>query len=363
MRHLAVIYNPTKIGRPALEKVVDPARVAAGWGETLWYETAIDDPGVTTARAAVEAGVEVVLAVGGDGTIRGVAEGLRGSGVPIALAPQGTGNLLARNLNPTLDNLPKSVDAAFNGTPRPVDLGVARWSRAGGAQAERVFVVAAGAGLDAHIMSSTDEKLKKRVGMLAYVKAGVEAVFRDHRIRLEHRFDGGEFARARVHTVMIGNCGSLGGNVLLLPDAVVDDGLLDVVALRPRGIFGWLRVVWSVVVVNWVLRRTQSDFVRQNRDRSGELHYRQCQRCEGLEVEGLRGVFDGLVVVVGERLRGCDRTLGGFGWTAVRRQSQGTGSEGSTASSVIAGFGCFESSRCRLLAGVARCPRISAASR
>lgn len=280
MGQLAVVYNPTKIEHSTLEGIVEPAREAAGWGETLWLETAEDDPGTGMAREAVEKGADVVLAVGGDGTIRAVAEGLRESGVPIALAPQGTGNLLARNLELTLDNLEESVDAAFNGTARPVDLGVARWTRPNGEEGERAFVVAAGVGLDAKIMSTTDEELKKKVGMLAYVKAGIEALFTNHRMRISYRLDAEAPERTRVHTILIGNCGSIGGNVLLLPDAAVDDGVLDVVAILPRGIFGWPRVAWKVLVDNWLLRRTKSDFVRKNRDRSRELNYQQCQSIE-----------------------------------------------------------------------------------
>ncbi|MBB1510318.1 diacylglycerol kinase family protein [Tessaracoccus sp. MC1756] len=280
MSTLAVIFNPTKIDRADLEAVVEPARVEAGWGEVLWLETQEDDPGVGMAREAVEKGVDVVLGVGGDGTIRCVAEGLRDSGVPLALAPQGTGNLLARNLDLTLDNLPESVDAAFNGKPRKVDLGVARWVRPNGDEEERVFLVAAGVGLDAQIMSTTDEKLKKRVGMLAYVKAGVEALFRNHRMRLTYRLDESEPERARLHTILIGNCGSIGGNVLLLPDAAVDDGVLDVVGVFPRGVFGWPRVAWKVLVDNAILHRTRSEFVRKRRDRSRELNYQQCREIE-----------------------------------------------------------------------------------
>ncbi|MDO5684155.1 MAG: diacylglycerol kinase family protein, partial [Propionibacteriaceae bacterium] len=116
MNRAAVIFNPTKVERDDLAQVIDPAASAAGWSESLWLETAEDDPGTGMAKEAVDAGCDVVIAVGGDGTIRSVAEGLRGSGVPMALCPQGTGNLLARNLELTLDNLEESIDAAFNGT-------------------------------------------------------------------------------------------------------------------------------------------------------------------------------------------------------------------------------------------------------
>jgi len=276
----AVVFNPTKVEREDLANVIDPAAAAAGWDESVWLETAEDDPGAGMAREAVEKGCDVVIAVGGDGTIRAVSEGLRGSGVPLALCPQGTGNLLARNLNMTLDNLAESVDAAFNGVPRKVDLGIATWSRPGGRQEEQGFVVMAGMGLDAEIMSTTDEDLKDKVGMLAYVKSGAEAIRNTHRMRLIFQFDNDRPRRAKVHTVIVGNCGSIGNNVLLLPDAAVDDGLLDVVAVRPQGLWGWVRVGWKVLVDNAILRRTDSNLVRQNRDRDRQLSYQQCRTME-----------------------------------------------------------------------------------
>lgn len=276
----AVVFNPTKIDREELAKVVDPAARRAGWDESVWLETAEDDPGTGMAKEAIERGCDVVLAVGGDGTIRAVAEGLRGSDVPMGLCPQGTGNLLARNLELTLDNLEESVDAAFRGVARPVDLAVAELRRPDGAVDEAAFVVMAGVGLDAQIMSSTDEDLKKKVGMLAYVKAGLEALQNNRRMRLWYKLDDDAPQPARLHTVLVGNCGSIGPNVLLLPDAAVDDGVLDVVAVRPQGLLGWPRVAWKVLVDNWLLRRTKDEGVRKRRDKSRELNYQQCREIE-----------------------------------------------------------------------------------
>src|SRR5690606_14248805 len=93
---IGIVWNPTKIDEDALR---DAAATGLA-GDVLWWETSEDDPGRAMAQAAVEAGCDVVVAVGGDGTVRTVAEVLAGvEGAPrLGIVPQGTGNLLARNL-------------------------------------------------------------------------------------------------------------------------------------------------------------------------------------------------------------------------------------------------------------------------
>lgn len=274
-RRAAVVFNPTKVERGRLEAVVAAAEAKAGWAPSLWLETTAQDPGVGMAHEAVAEGCAVVLGVGGDGTIRALAEGLRGSDVPLAVCPRGTGNLLARNLGLPLDDVAACVAAGFSGVERHIDVGVAAWTRPDGEFGEHTFAVMAGMGLDAQIMSSTDEKLKKRVGMLAYVKTGVGALLRDRRMKVNFRLDDGPPFASRVHTVLVGNCGSIGYNVMLMPDAVVDDGRLDVVAVEPRGPFGWVRVGWTLLVENPIFRRH-----RTRRQMDLPVKYRQCERIE-----------------------------------------------------------------------------------
>jgi diacylglycerol kinase (ATP) len=115
-RHAAVIYNPIKVDLDAIRAVVAREEASAGWGETLWFPTSVDDAGQGPASEAIEAGVALVIAAGGDGTVRAVAEGMRESSIPLALLPSGTGNLLARNLNLTLNDLDHSINTAFTGT-------------------------------------------------------------------------------------------------------------------------------------------------------------------------------------------------------------------------------------------------------
>lgn len=253
----AVVYNPIKVELDVLKAAIEAAESAAGWAPSVWLETSVEDPGQGMAQEALDKGCDVVLAAGGDGTVRAVAEVLAGTDVPLGLLPAGTGNLLARNLDLTLDNLEESVTTAFTGANRPVDVAVAELRRADGSQERHSFVVMAGIGLDAQMMVHTDDELKKKVGWLAYVQALSKAIKGGNRIAMRWQADNRRQHTSHVHTMLIGNCGSLPGNVLLLPDAAVDDGNLDIALLRPGGALGWLQVWSKILIENGILRRNE----------------------------------------------------------------------------------------------------------
>lgn len=252
----ALIYNPVKVELDELKPIVDAVEREAGWRPTLWLETTEDDPGTGQAEEALGAGVAVVIAAGGDGTVRVVAEVLRGSGVPLALLPSGTGNLLARNLDLTLDDAEHSLRSAFTGENRPIDMAVID-IRDGDQRVRRhAYLVMAGLGLDAKMLANTDDELKAKAGWLAYVKAIGIALRDKNQLRLRFKLDGGGTRSIRAHTIMIGNCGSLPANILLLPEAAVDDGEFDIVVLRPEGFVGWVQITVKIFWENGVLRRT-----------------------------------------------------------------------------------------------------------
>ena len=269
----AVVYHPLKTDLVSLRKAVRRYEAETGWAVTRWYETDAQDAGVAVTHRAVAEGASLVLGSGGDGTIRALAEALRGTGVPLAVIPQGTGNLLARNLGMPLGDVDTAVRGAFLGGNRPIDLGVITITRPGEGsgirppshaaaradeeQSEHVFLVLAGMGLDARTISATKSTLKKRLGWLAYVDAGMRTMIQESPLQIHYSVDGSAVHPMTVYTVMIGNCGLLPGGVLLIPDAQLDDGLLDVVALRPLGAFSWLRIWRKIGWENGVLRKTK----------------------------------------------------------------------------------------------------------
>ncbi len=148
-RRAAGVYNPIKVDLASLKTKVAQAAGTAGWQETLWFETSEDDPGKGAAQEALSHDVDMVIAAGGDGTVRAVAEGMSGSGVSLGLLPSGTGNLLARNLKLTLNDVDHSLEAAFSGRDRTVDLAAIEILREDESRDKHVFVVMAGVGIDA----------------------------------------------------------------------------------------------------------------------------------------------------------------------------------------------------------------------
>ncbi|TPW78028.1 diacylglycerol/lipid kinase family protein [Schumannella soli] len=257
-RRAAIVFNPIKVDEQRLRTAIAAAEAEHGWAETLWLETSVEDPGQGPTRQAVSEGVEVVIAAGGDGTVRAVAEALRDTDTALALLPSGTGNLLARNLDLNLAHVEGSIETAFTGEDRKIDLGIARLEREDGSREEHAFLVMAGIGIDAQMVVNTNAELKKKVGWIAYVDAIVRSLRDRDRLRIRYELDDGPAGAMSVHTLLVGNCGSLPGNILLLPEAAVDDGEFDIVALRPEGFFGWLQIWTKIVWENGVLRRSQA---------------------------------------------------------------------------------------------------------
>ena len=235
MMRAAVILNPATADVPVLRKSIEEALTAAGWAMPMWLETTPDDPGAGIAEAAVAAGVQLVVICGGDGTIMACLDALVGTDVPVALLPLGTGNLLARNLGVPIEPA-DALAVAVNGVDRRIDLG-----RVG----DLPFSVMAGIGFDAAMMADASDGMKKFAGWPAYVFSGLRHLL-DPVIRVQLRIDDGPPLRRPARTVLIGNVGRLQGGLELLPDATVDDGLLDVVVVAPRTLRDWIRLAWRV---------------------------------------------------------------------------------------------------------------------
>ena len=268
-RHAAVVYHPVKTPLDRFRPVVAECEAQHGWAQTRWYETGSNDLGRTAVEDALASAPAVVMVAGGDGTVRAVAEAMQGTAIPIALVPLGTGNLLARDVGAPLDDITACVAAAFSNEERSVDVGLAELEDESGSRRRHAFMVMAGIGLDAEMAESTSTIAKKHLGWFAYVPPIARSVIANKLFRLDYRIDGGRARSTRAHTVIVGNCGTLTGNMLLIPAAIIDDGLLDVVMMRPTGRFGWARI-GTRLTLQGLARR--SPFSRKLLQQTPDLH-------------------------------------------------------------------------------------------
>ncbi|WP_328322409.1 diacylglycerol kinase family protein [Kribbella sp. NBC_00382] len=236
----AVILNPVKVPDGFRDKV-DAALTERGYADTVWLETTEEDPGSSMAKDAIAQSVDLVVVAGGDGTVRVVCTELAGAGIPVAVLPAGTGNLLARNLGISLD-LDTALAQLLDGSEQSIDSVEVK----GDDLADR-FVVMAGLGLDAAIIADAPDGLKKHVGWAAYVVSTVKNLNHPF-VRVEITIDDRPPVRRRARTVVIGNVGTLQANIPLLPDAKPDDGKIDLVVLAPRRVSHWPRLALSLVV-------------------------------------------------------------------------------------------------------------------
>lgn len=243
----AVIANPTKIDLETLSAALALVEEKHGWEKSLVIETSPEDAGAGQTRKALDAGVDLVIAAGGDGTVRVTVAELAGSDVAFGIIPAGTGNLLARNLNLEALTLAQALDVAFAGRDRRIDLAKASVERPGGRQESYVFAVIAGIGIDAGMIANTDDDLKKKIGWPAYIGGIAKWMIGSGAFRTRYRVGAGRTWGSRASTVMVGNCGLLTGGIRLLPDAKLDDGVLDMIIMRPGGPIGWAMVGAGVI--------------------------------------------------------------------------------------------------------------------
>ena len=241
-RKLAVILNPIKVEDvQVFRTLVGSLAADAGWSPPMWHYTTVEDPGTGMAGAAAVSGADLVIVCGGDGTVREVCAELAGTGIPVGIIPAGTGNLLARNLDIPLF-LRAAIDIALTGQDRAIDM----VEVSGDGLEKTHFMVMAGMGFDAAIMEGVNPRIKEKVGWIAYVISGLKSLMFPA-IKVEITVDGGEPTTHRVRTIVVGNVGYLQAGMPLLPDAAIDDGLLDVVMLHPRKFLSWVPLAYRVL--------------------------------------------------------------------------------------------------------------------
>lgn len=216
------IVNPVA-GRGKGRRVwqaVEKMLAEEGYAYTAAFSTR---PGEATilARRAVREGCQVVVALGGDGTVNEVANGIVGSGAALGIVPAGTGCDYIRSLPVPREPL-EAARTIYTGRRLPVDAGLVN---------NRYFLGVTGIGIDAEVCRRVNEDLTWLGGKLAYIAGLLVTLvtYRPQRVRIVM---DGETVEEEVMFVAVANARFFGGGMEIAPQADLQDGLLDVCVIK-----------------------------------------------------------------------------------------------------------------------------------
>lgn len=277
----AVIVNPTKVSIDVFTVALAAVEQRHGFEPSLLLTTTLETDAETLAVDVLDADIDLVVACGGDGTVRLVVGALAdatlagGPRIPLGIVPLGTGNLLARNvgISPN-DPLETQLERAFIGTEREIDACQLRYTLADGTSDAQWFAVIAGMGVDAGMVKHTDSEVKKRIGWLAYLGGVARSLRAEPHLTARFRIDHDRTYGARAASVMFVNCGMLQGGVALVPDAAPDDGRLHVLVARPRGTSGWFALLGHTLLASLARIRPPLRKLLQEVDARDQVHAR-----------------------------------------------------------------------------------------
>lgn len=249
--HYAFIVNPSKPQAEQRKQHTKEFCEAKHLTQIEFIETQLDKDGRACAFEALDHGADVVVAVGGDGTVRTVASALSGTGHALGIVPIGTGNLFARNMGIPVDDIDAALTVATSHGSRLVDVGRLTLLDDETTDHGHAFLIIAGIGFDALMIDDTDPELKKNISWLAYFVSGVKNLFAPkYKGNVTITSADGSTHSTRgltFRTFMAGNCGQI-PMFSLMPEASYDDGILDYEIIDTSGgLIGWANLFGDVL--------------------------------------------------------------------------------------------------------------------
>jgi diacylglycerol kinase (ATP) len=253
VRHVALIYNPAS-GQysarraAAIQDALDVLRSAGV--ETEEFETNSAGGGIECAEKAIAAGCDAVIACGGDGTVHEVVQSLVGTKVALGVIPLGTANALASDLG-LLGTPAKVTRKLLDATAARIPVGRIHFHDGEGNPGSRYFIVAAGVGADALLMSRMDAGLKRRLGYVLYLIEAFRIWATDPFPLFKAAFtkNGHDAARhAEISQLLAVRVRSFGGVLReLAPGSTLHDGNLNLLAFRTRNRLRYLSFLLAVI--------------------------------------------------------------------------------------------------------------------
>ena len=232
MKDTVVILNPAARGSRANRLRARVELITRG--ATLCATTRRGEAELLARHAAAE-GISRIVAAGGDGTINEIVNGIAGKNVTLGLLPLGTMNVFAAELGLPANNLPRCWEIIQENRARSVDLPSANGKH---------FVQLAGVGLDAQAVKETSRAFKKNFGPLSYLISAAQIASRPPpRLRIESE----DAVTEEGSFVMVGNGRLYGGRLPFFKQAVIDDGLMDVVVFKRLNYVEIIRYLQNVI--------------------------------------------------------------------------------------------------------------------
>lgn len=236
MKRARLIYNPTS-GREEIRRLLPDIldRLDKAGIETSCHATAGEGDATREAAEACERGYDIIIASGGDGTLNEVINGMAGQShlPPLGIFPLGTTNDFARAMK-----IPKRwedyCDLIIQNQTRPIDIGKVNG---------RHFINIAGGGSLTELTYEVPSRLKTMIGQLAYYVKGVEKMVNLSPMHLVIEAAGHDTIEGEFMLFLIANSNSVGGFEKLAPGAEMDDGMLDVIAVRKCNLAEFIRLV------------------------------------------------------------------------------------------------------------------------
>jgi len=249
MRKAALLYNPDSGGSRTRREAELESVLALLRGANVDAHLVLTDSrahAVEKARQAVLAGCDTVFACGGDGTIHNVIQVLANTQAALAILPMGTANALAHDLGLPM-NVAEAAQAALHAAPRRIALGRIQYADLEGQPGTRYFIVAAGAGVDAHLFYKLHTGTKRRMGMAAYYAKAWHLWFTHPMTRFHVQFSetgSDESRQANVTELMAVRIRNFGGVLQeLAPGASLERNDLRLVFCRTASRLAYLLYV------------------------------------------------------------------------------------------------------------------------
>lgn len=235
-----VVLNPVagNANVALLKRNIEHRFYADGW-KARFHVTDKDENIASIVQQEISAGVDLVVAAGGDGTIAAVAAGMVHSPVPLGIVPTGTWNAIARNLS-----IPFIVSRAVDLMTGKHNLKRLDLMSIG----NKIHAMNMGIGFSSSMIKKTARAEKRKFGNLAYFSHAIKQVFGLQQLRYVIEADGRRY-RGRAAEIFVANYGMVGLNMLEASLSIKpDDGKVDVLIMRARTLFDLPGLFWQMFI-------------------------------------------------------------------------------------------------------------------